>query len=149
MFSILMFVFCIIIIIYLNSMKQVYLLFACALFIVSCKSTPDAATTDGSTLVIPKDTVTLSKTDSVQTLDLKLSCGCGFQLAVTSLTGDTNVIKYSPVGAQLDTVLSTHTLQFSYSPSKITSATAPLTLNFMAKKHTYFYTNKVSVKIGN
>jgi hypothetical protein len=129
-------------------MKQACLLFAFALLIFSCKSTPDAPSTDGSTLVVPKDTLTLAKTDSVQTLDLKLSCGCGFSLQVTSLTGDTNVIKFSNA-IPMDSVNSTHTLQFWYSPSKLSSMPQPLTLNFLAHKHSYSYTNKVSVKIGN
>jgi len=129
-------------------MKQAYKLFAFILLIASCKSTPDAPLTDGSTLVIPLDTVTLSRADSLQTLDLKLSCGCGFSLQVTSLTGDTNIIKFSPA-IPLDSVNSTHTFQFWYSPSKLSSNPSPITLNFLAHKHIYSYTNKVSVKIIN
>lgn len=128
-------------------MKHVFILL-CVLSITlaSCNSKPDEPTTDGSTLIVPADPVILSKTDSVKTIDLKLSCGCGFTLQVTSISGDTNVIKFTV--DKMDDILSQHTINFSYSPSSASSGSAPVTLNFLAKKHSYTYTNKVSVRIN-
>jgi hypothetical protein len=123
------------------------LLFLFVLGCISCKSTPDAPATDGSTLVIPKDTIFLSKIDSLQSLDLKLSCGCGFSLQVTSETGDTDLIQYLPI-QQMDSVISTHSIKFWFLPSMpIAWVNKSATLNFLAHKHSYSYTNKVTVKI--
>ncbi|MEP7235895.1 MAG: hypothetical protein ABI778_11430 [Ignavibacteriota bacterium] len=127
---------------------NVILLVISVFFLQSCMSEAPAPTTDGSTLTVPTDTLRLTKTDSVKTLLLNLSCGCGFSLEVASLNGDTNTIKYLFVENK-DDVVSSHTLRFSYSPSNFLSNPAPLTLNFLAHKHTYSYTNKVSVKIEN
>jgi hypothetical protein len=114
---------------------------------LSCKSTPDSPTTDGSTLIVPKDTIVLSRADSLQSLDLKLSCGCGFSLQVTSAAGDTDVIRYAP-GEQLDSVISQHSMKFWFSPSlPIAWVNQSMTLNFLAHKRSYSYTNKVTVKI--
>jgi len=129
-------------------MKQIYI-FLCAFAITlsSCGTSTEDKTTDGSTLDVPAGTVILSKSDSVKTVDLKLSCGCGFTLAVASITGDTNTIKFIPL-EKMDESLSKHSIQFFYSPSSPNVIPQTVTLNFMAKKKTYTYTNKVSVQIN-
>jgi hypothetical protein len=127
-------------------MKRFYLLFA-SIVILSCKSTPDSPATDGSTLVVPKDTIVLSRADSMQTLDLKLSCGCGFSLQITNAAGDTDVIRYAPI-EQMDSVISQHSIKFWFSPSlPVAWVNQTATLNFLAHKHSYSYTNKVTIKI--
>jgi hypothetical protein len=129
--------------------RSLTLIFAVyALIIVSCKSTPDAPTTDGSYIIADSDTLVLQRSDSIKTLGMKLSCGCGFTLQVTGTTGDTSIIKYHPVES-FDSVLSHHTINFSYSPSQVSSTPQPITLNFLAHKHSYSYTHSIMVKVGN
>lgn len=117
-----------------------------SIFAACSSSNDNTPATDGSTLIVPSAPVVLSKTDSVKTVDLKLSCGCGFTLQVTSIDGDTNVIKFSPIEKMGD-ILSQHSITFSYSPS-VSSSSQPVTLNILARKHTYSYTNKVSVQVN-
>jgi hypothetical protein len=130
-----------------DSMKHAYLVFAFALFILSCKSTPDAPTTDGSYIIADADTVTLQKSDSSKTLGMRLSCGCGFTLQVTSASGDTKDISYLP-GENFDSTISRHSIVLSYSPAQ-TSSPQSLTLNFLAHKHSYSYTHSIMVKVSN
>ncbi|MEI8134037.1 MAG: hypothetical protein WCH46_03030 [bacterium] len=126
--------------------KTIFALAICSL-LLSCKTEPSAPTTDGSTLVVPKDTIFLSRADSSQALDLKLSCGCGFSLQVTSMVGDTDMIRYSS-SIPMDSVNSTHPLNFWFQPSlPITWVKQSVTLNFLAHKRSYSYTNKVTVQI--
>jgi hypothetical protein len=127
-------------------MKQTYVLFA--LLILSCKSTPDAPTTDGSYIIADADTVTLQKGDSTKTIGMRLSCGCGFTLQVTSESGDTKDITYTP-GESFDSTLSHHSILLSYSPSKVSANPQPVTLNFLAHKHSYSYTHSIMVKVSN
>lgn len=122
------------------------LILGCALMI-GCSTTTTAPATDGSTLIVTPDTVRLSRTDSVKTLDLKLSCGCGFTLKVTSFSGDNTTIKYIAVQPMTDT-LGAHTMSFNYSPSSAPSGTHTLKLNFQAHKQIYDYTNSVVVVVN-
>jgi hypothetical protein len=110
--------------------------------VVSCSNT-DSPTTDGSTLIVPQDTVRLTATNPIDTLHLKLSCGCGFTMSVS---GDTSVIKCDAMEA-MDNTLSDHNLILSYSPSSTTGSHS-VTFDFLAHKHTYSYTNKVMVIAG-
>lgn len=127
-----------------------YLLLALSLFFVtliaSCDSTTEP-TTDGSTLIVPSDTLFLSSTDSTKIMDLTLSCGCGFTLEIASLSGDTEAIEVTPFEA-MDVSRSKHTIVFSYSPS-ITTTPKTMKLNFLAKKSPYSYTNSVVVRVIN
>ncbi len=129
----------------ISAMRQFYLILALAIVMTSCNSSTDP-TTDGSYLIATPDTVILQRTDSVKTLDMKLSCGCGFTLQVTGMTGDTSVIKYNPVQNLGDT-LSKHSITFSYSPSLASAKTGQISLNFLARKHSYTYTSTISVKM--
>lgn len=114
---------------------------------VSCStdntSTP---TTDGSTLNISPATVTLEVSDSSKIAELELSCGCGFTCEVASVSGDTNVIKYMPVG-NMGEKLDKHSMQFMYSPSTCGVGSYSIKLDFLAKKKTYTYTNSVVVEV--
>ncbi len=121
---------------------------ACVLSLVSCSNTDTTPTTDGSTLIPTPNTVALIKTDSAKTVDLKLSCGCGFTVKVTSVTGDSTDIKYTPAQAMGDTI-SQHSLNFHYSPSNTPSGTHTLTVNFQAQKQIYTYTSSVLVTVTN
>ena len=125
---------------------HILLCFFVLIFAACSSSSDNTPATDGSTLLVPSAPVVLSSTDSVKSVDLKLSCGCGFTLQVTSISGDTNVIKYSAIEKMGDT-LSMHSIKFSYSPS-VSSSSQPVTLNFLARKHSYTYTNKVSVQMN-
>src|SRR5689334_22804297 len=89
-----------------------------ALFL-GCPSDSSTPATDGSTLIVEPDTLTLSIGDSVKTLPLELSCGCGFTMKVIAASGDTNVIHYTATD-DLDVSQSKHFLAFSYSPSVTT-----------------------------
>ena len=130
-------------------MKKYLLLILALCFgtlITSCDSTTEP-TTDGSTLIVPSDTLFLSSTDSAKMMDLTLSCGCGFTLEITSLSGDTETIEVTPLEA-MNVSRSKHSIAFSYSPSSTTTAKT-LKLNFLAKKSPYSYTNSVVVKVIN
>jgi hypothetical protein len=131
-------------------MKRTYLFFfiAAAVTVLSCKSTPDAPTTDGSYIIADADTVTLQKSDSAKTLGMRLSCGCGFTLQVTSESGDSKDISYTPVES-FDSTLTHHSILVSYFPSKLPSNPQPVTLNFLAHKHSYSYTHSITVKVSN
>jgi hypothetical protein len=117
------------------------LTFFCS-FLFSCSSDP---TSDDSILIIEPDTLVLAQTDSSKVLDLKLSCGCGFMVQVTNASGDTNMIKYVPIGP-LDEKLSKHSLRFTYSPASTAAGPHSVKLDFLATKKTYTYTNSVIVR---
>lgn len=134
----------------MKNSKQTILSVLTAVFcavMLGCSSTTTTPPTDGSTLIVTPDTLKLSSTDSVKTLDLKLSCGCGFTFKVTDITGDNATIKYTPIQPMTDT-LGKHTITFSYSPSTTSSGTHTLKLNFQAHKQIYDYTNSVVVMVN-
>lgn len=106
-------------------------------------STP---TTDGSTLNISPATVTLEVSDSSKIAELELRCGCGFTCEVMSVSGDTNVIKYMPIG-NMGEKLDKHSVQFMYSPSMCAAGPYSMKVDFLAKKKTYTYTNSVVVEV--
>lgn len=140
--------FTLIYIFFMNHLRVVSAIFVLMLGVVcvSCDSTNDEPLTDGSTLNITPDTVRLMATDSIETAELVLSCGCGFSCEVTSINGDTNIIKYDMLDT-MSNVASSHSMRFHYSPSLVLSAPAPLTLNFKAMKQQYTYTNKIVVLV--
>lgn len=113
---------------------------------VSSCSDSNAPTTDGSTLNLAQDTVFLTSATPTDSLHLKLSCGCGFTVSVTDVSGDTSGISFSFVEPS-DNTLSDHHLYLKYSPGTILGSHSA-TLNFLAHKHTYSYTNKVVVVAG-
>lgn len=114
--------------------------------LISCSADSGTPTTDGSTLIIEPDTLILTAADSAKTLDLTLSCGCGFTCEVTTATGDTNVITYAHAGNPSEKQ-SLHQINFSYSPSAFASGKYSIKLDFLAKKKTYSYTNSVVVEV--
>ena len=113
----------------------------CCLFLAACDS--QGPTVAPSTLVIEPDALTLQASDSTKTLDLKLSCGCGFTLNVAAITGDTNVIRYTPM-ENMGAVLTKHSLRFEYSPSAFPGPHS-VKLTFEAEKHFVIYTDSVVV----
>jgi len=114
--------------------------------ISSCSDSNSGTTTDGSTLVVPKDTIYLSSAASTDTLQLKLSCGCAFTMSITNVTGDSTGLSITPVES-FDNTLSDHNLVLNYTPKSVLGSHTS-TLNFLAHKHTYSYTNKVVVIAG-
>jgi hypothetical protein len=116
-----------------------------SLLLLSCSSEATPAT-DDSKLVIEPDTLILTQIDSSKVTDLSLTCGCGFTMEVTNATGDTNKIKYMPIGP-LDETLSKHSLRFTYSPATVAPGPRSVKLDFLAKKKTFTYVNSVVVEI--
>jgi hypothetical protein len=116
----------------------------CCLLLISCspESTP---VTDDSTLDITPDTLILTQDDSTKLVELALSCGCGFTVEVTGITGDTNTIKYMPIGP-LEETLTKRSIRFTYSPSSAIPGLHAVKLDFLAKKKTFSYTNSVVVE---
>ncbi len=126
-----------------------YLFITLALLLVGvggCSDEPSTPTTDGSTLIIQPDTLRLSAADSSKTLDLVLSCGCNFTVAITSMMGDTNVINCDPMG-NMGEKHAMHSLRFTYSPSLLPPSGSSLTVNFLATKSTYTYTNRAVIVV--
>ena len=110
--------------------------------VVSCSNT-NAPTTDGSTLVVPTDTLRLTSAKPSDTLQLKLSCGCAFTLDPLQVTGDNTIITCTPVEV-LDNSFSEHHMVFSFVPGSTTGGHS-VKVNFTAHKHTYSYMNSIVV----
>ena len=129
-------------------MKHLFIVLTLLLIgVVGCSDDPaPAPTTDGSTLIIQPDTLKLLASDSTKALDLVLSCGCNFTVAITSTSGDTNIIKCVPMDT-MNAKKTKHSLRFTYLPSLSPPSGSSITVNFLASKSTYTYTNKAVVVV--
>jgi hypothetical protein len=127
-------------------LSALFALFLLGLF-SSCSDSNSGSTTDGSTLDVAQDTVYLTSANPTDSLHLKLSCGCGFTVSVTGVSGDSSGVSFSFVEPS-DNTLSDHHLYLKYSSPAAVGSQHTATLNFLAHKHTFSYTNKVVIVAG-
>ncbi|HWF43972.1 MAG TPA: hypothetical protein VG537_04965 [Candidatus Kapabacteria bacterium] len=79
---------------------------------VSCTTSTDTGTTDTIHLVASPATVALTSTTTIDTVQLRLSCGCPFQLKVAGTSSDdTSFIVTYPFPMDFDTTPHPVTIQ--------------------------------------
>lgn len=67
----------------------------CLLALASCTSDPPDPSTTTSSLLVSKDEIVLTPASPLDSATVKLSCGCGFNLAIEHFEAEFDAIKYS------------------------------------------------------
>ncbi len=139
--------FIILLIFMMNHLRVVSAVFVLMLGVVFISCDSENPPTDGSTLSLAPETLTFAKGDTSAPTTLGLSCGCGFTVAVTSVTGGTanDTSRLSAVGS-LSTLLTEHNIRFA-DTSKHATSPVTFTVALTATKKDLTYTKNVVVNI--
>lgn len=137
--------FIILLIVTMNHLRVVSAVFVLMLGVVFISCDSENPPTDGSTLSLAPESLTFAKGDTSAPTTLGLSCGCGFTVAVTSITGDTGRLEAVEVEG-MSTVLAEHNIRF-VDTSKHPTTAASFTVALTATKKDLTYTKNVVVNV--